>query len=67
MKAAGIRRFDGDIEALDLPEPRALRPGEVLIAVRAAGVGDWDEFVRTRGWDPGRARRLRSASRRPGS
>lgn len=53
MKAAGIRLFGGGIEVLDLPEPRALRPGEVLIAVGAAGVGNWDEFVRTGGWDPG--------------
>jgi NADPH:quinone reductase-like Zn-dependent oxidoreductase len=53
MKAAGIRRFGGEIEVLDLPGPRALRAGEVLISVRAAGVGNWDEFVRTGSWDTG--------------
>jgi NADPH:quinone reductase-like Zn-dependent oxidoreductase len=25
----------------------------VLLEVRAAGVGNWDEFVRTGGWDAG--------------
>jgi Zinc-binding dehydrogenase len=32
VKAAGIRRFGGGIETLELPEPRALRPDEVLVA-----------------------------------
>ena len=36
-----------------MPGPRALRPDEVLIDVRAAGVGHWDEFARTGGWDLG--------------
>jgi NADPH:quinone reductase-like Zn-dependent oxidoreductase len=53
MKAAGIRRFGGGIEVLDLPGPRAPRPGEVLISVRAAGVGNWDEYVRAGSWDTG--------------
>jgi NADPH:quinone reductase-like Zn-dependent oxidoreductase len=30
-----------------------LRADEILIDVRAAGVGNWDEFVRTGGWDTG--------------
>jgi hypothetical protein len=29
------------------------RAGEVLIGVRGAGAGNWDEFVRTGGWDTG--------------
>jgi NADPH:quinone reductase-like Zn-dependent oxidoreductase len=37
---------------LDQPEPSP-RPGEVLLGVRACGVGNWDEFVRTGGWDTG--------------
>jgi NADPH:quinone reductase-like Zn-dependent oxidoreductase len=53
VQAAGIRRFGGGIEVLELPAPRALRSGEVLISVRAAGVGNWDEYVRTGGWDTG--------------
>lgn len=38
---------------LDLPRARALRPDEVLIDVRACGVGNWDEIARTGGWDLG--------------
>lgn len=53
MRAAGIRHFGDQVEGLELPEPRALRPDEVLIDVRAAGVGNWDEFVRTGSWDLG--------------
>jgi NADPH:quinone reductase-like Zn-dependent oxidoreductase len=30
-----------------------LAPDEVLVEVAAAGVGNWDEFVRTGGWDVG--------------
>jgi NADPH:quinone reductase-like Zn-dependent oxidoreductase len=53
MRAAGIREIGAPVELLELPEPRALRPDEVLIDVRAAGVGNWDEFVRTGNWDLG--------------
>jgi NADPH:quinone reductase-like Zn-dependent oxidoreductase len=53
VKAAGVRQFGGPIETLDLPEPRALRPDEVLIEVRASGVGNWDNFARTGDWDLG--------------
>jgi NADPH:quinone reductase-like Zn-dependent oxidoreductase len=53
MKAAGIRAFRGAIEMLDLPAPRPPRPDEVQIAVSAAGVGNWDEFVRDGSWDVG--------------
>jgi NADPH:quinone reductase-like Zn-dependent oxidoreductase len=31
-----------------------LERGQVLIDVKAAGVGNWEEFVRTGGWDVGR-------------
>jgi hypothetical protein len=34
-------------------ELRPLADGEVLRAVMAVGMGNWDEFVRTRGWDVG--------------
>ena len=47
MRAAGVRRFGGPVEVLELPGPRALQPDEVLISVRACGVGNWDEFART--------------------
>jgi hypothetical protein len=53
VRAAGIHRFGDQIESLELPGPRALRPDEVLIDVRACGVGNWDEFVRTGNWDLG--------------
>jgi NADPH:quinone reductase-like Zn-dependent oxidoreductase len=53
MRAAGVRRLGGPVEPLDLPGPRGLRADEVLLEVRACGVGNWDEFVRTGGWDTG--------------
>jgi NADPH:quinone reductase-like Zn-dependent oxidoreductase len=54
MLVAGIRCTGGDVEMTDVPRPRPLAEDEVLIQVRAAGVGNWDEFVRTGGWDVGR-------------
>ena len=53
MRGAGIRRVGGDVEVLDLPEPRALAADEVLVEVVAAGIGNWDDIVRTGGWDVG--------------
>ena len=53
MRAAGIRSIGDTAAPIDLPEPRALRADEVLLDVRACGVGNWDEFVRTGGWDTG--------------
>jgi NADPH:quinone reductase-like Zn-dependent oxidoreductase len=53
VRAAGVRQFGGAIETLELPEPRALRSDEVLIEVRACGVGNWDNFARTGDWDLG--------------
>lgn len=53
MRAAGIDSFGGDIRVLDLAGPSSPAPDEVLISVRAAGVGNWDEFVRVGGWDVG--------------
>jgi NADPH:quinone reductase-like Zn-dependent oxidoreductase len=52
VRAAGVDRFGAEIRLLDLPEPSP-RPGEVLLGVRACGVGNWDEFLRTGGWDTG--------------
>jgi NADPH:quinone reductase-like Zn-dependent oxidoreductase len=54
MRAAGISEFGGPVGRFDLPDPRPLANDEVLIDVRAAGVGNWEEFVRTGGWDVGR-------------
>jgi NADPH:quinone reductase-like Zn-dependent oxidoreductase len=50
---AGVRRFGGPVEVLELPGPRELRPDEVLIDVQACGVGNWDEFARAGEWDLG--------------
>ena len=55
MRAAGISEFGGVVGRIDLPDPRPLADDEVLIEIRAAGVGNWEEFVWTGGWDVGRA------------
>jgi NADPH:quinone reductase-like Zn-dependent oxidoreductase len=54
MRAAGINAFGGDVHILELDTPRAPAPDEVVIAVRAAGVGNWDDIVRLGNWDVGR-------------
>jgi NADPH:quinone reductase-like Zn-dependent oxidoreductase len=41
------------VEVVEVPEPRPLAGDEVLVEVKAAGVGNWDEFVRTGRWDVG--------------
>ena len=53
MKAAGIPEFSASVELLELPGPRVLRPDEMLIDVRACGVGNWDQIARTGGWTLG--------------
>jgi NADPH:quinone reductase-like Zn-dependent oxidoreductase len=53
MRAAGIEEYGGPVETIDLPDPRPLADDEVLIEVRAAGVANWDEFVRAGQWDVG--------------
>ncbi|HEY6314319.1 MAG TPA: NADP-dependent oxidoreductase [Streptosporangiaceae bacterium] len=53
MRAAGVRRFGDGVETLELPGPRALQPDEVLLDVRACGMGNWDNIARTGGWDLG--------------
>jgi NADPH:quinone reductase-like Zn-dependent oxidoreductase len=55
MRAAGISEFSGPVERIDLPDPRPLADDEVLLEIRAAGVGNWEEFVRTGEWEVGRA------------
>src|SRR2546429_9569875 len=54
LRGAGIEAFGDDVALLELPEPPPLETGQVLIAVKAAGVGNWEEFVRTGGWGVGR-------------
>jgi NADPH:quinone reductase-like Zn-dependent oxidoreductase len=53
MQVAGIREVGAPVEMIDVSEPRPLAPDEVLVKVVAAGVGNWDEFVLTGGWDDG--------------
>jgi NADPH:quinone reductase-like Zn-dependent oxidoreductase len=54
MRAAGIDAFGDAVRVLDLPAPASPAPDEVVISVRAAGVGNWDEIVRVGDWDVGR-------------
>jgi NADPH:quinone reductase-like Zn-dependent oxidoreductase len=53
MQVAGIGRVGARVEMIGVGEPRPLAGDEVLVEVKAAGVGNWDEFVRTGGWDVG--------------
>ena len=53
MRGAGILSIGGPVSDIELPNPRPLADDEALIAVRAAGVGNWDEIVRQGGWDVG--------------
>jgi NADPH:quinone reductase-like Zn-dependent oxidoreductase len=57
MKAAAIDRFGPPsvlkIHTLPVPQPR---PHQVLIALRAAGVGIWDAKIRDGTWAEGRPR-----------
>src|SRR5690349_9445641 len=53
MQAAGIRRIGDPVEMIEVGELRPLAGDEVLLEVMAAGVGNWDEYVRTGGWDVG--------------
>lgn len=55
MRAPGITRFGDPVRLLELDGPRRPYAGEVLIEVKAAGVGNWDEFVRCGRWDVGQA------------
>ena len=53
MQAAGIDAFGGQVRLLELEAPGSPAPDEVVVSVHAAGVGNWDEFVRTGDWDVG--------------
>src|ERR671922_534245 len=54
MQAAGIDTFGGQVHTLELAAPGSPAPDEVVLSVHAAGVGNWDEFVRVGDWDVGR-------------
>jgi NADPH:quinone reductase-like Zn-dependent oxidoreductase len=53
VKACGVSRVDGDVVLLELPEPPFAGPGQILVAVEAAGVGSWDRLLNGAGWDVG--------------
>jgi NADPH:quinone reductase-like Zn-dependent oxidoreductase len=53
MQAAGVDAFGGEVRLLELAAPDAPGPDEVVISVRAAGVGYWDDVVRAGDWDVG--------------
>lgn len=53
MKVAGVRVLGGPVEQLELPDPPEPGDGEVLIDVHAAGIGNWEDLVRTGAWDVG--------------
>ncbi|MFG2603197.1 NADP-dependent oxidoreductase [Streptomyces sp. NPDC048514] len=44
---------EGEVALLELPEPSSPGPGQILVAVEAAGVGPWDELLNGAGWDVG--------------
>jgi NADPH:quinone reductase-like Zn-dependent oxidoreductase len=54
MQAAGIDAFGAEVRMLELEAPGSPAPDEVVISVQAAGVGNWEEFVRVGEWDVGR-------------
>jgi NADPH:quinone reductase-like Zn-dependent oxidoreductase len=53
MRAAGIVQIGGPVTSLNLPEPGSLAADEVRLNVMTAGVGNWDNLVRTGDWDVG--------------
>jgi NADPH:quinone reductase-like Zn-dependent oxidoreductase len=53
MQAAGIRRVGARVEMPEVGNPRPLASDEVLVEVKSAGVGNWDDFVRSGCWDSG--------------
>jgi NADPH:quinone reductase-like Zn-dependent oxidoreductase len=53
MHVAGVRTVGGTVQTLEVDDPRPLAADEVLIDVRSAGVGNWDNIIRYGGWDVG--------------
>ena len=53
MQAAGVRVLGGPVEQLELADPPEPGDGEVMIDVLAAGIGNWEDLVRTGDWDVG--------------
>ncbi|MEU9978744.1 NADP-dependent oxidoreductase [Streptomyces sp. NPDC051014] len=53
MKACGVSRAQPEVTLLELPEPTPPGPGQILVAVEAAGVGPWDVLEIDSSWDVG--------------
>jgi NADPH:quinone reductase-like Zn-dependent oxidoreductase len=53
MQVAGVNSLSGPVETIEVPDPRPLADDEVLIEVRAAGVGNWEDIARTGDWEIG--------------
>jgi NADPH:quinone reductase-like Zn-dependent oxidoreductase len=53
VRGAGILAFGGAVQLLELPSPEISDPRQLLIRPHAAGVGNWEDIVRTGGWDVG--------------
>src|SRR4051812_20693532 len=53
MRGAGILAYGGAVQLLELPAPEISNPHQLLIRVYAAGVGNWEDIVRSGGWDVG--------------
>jgi NADPH:quinone reductase-like Zn-dependent oxidoreductase len=53
VKAAGITELGGKVHALELPGPPRPEGHQVLVEVRAAGVGNWDNLARLGRWNLG--------------
>src|SRR5919108_538451 len=54
MQAAGIEAFGSEVQMLELAAPGSPASDELVISVRAAGVGNWEEIVSVGEWDDGR-------------
>ncbi|MGW3661463.1 NADP-dependent oxidoreductase [Streptomyces sp. NPDC005151] len=48
-----MSRAEKEVALLELPEPSSPGPGQILVAVEAAGVGPWDQLLNGAGWDVG--------------
>jgi NADPH:quinone reductase-like Zn-dependent oxidoreductase len=53
MRACGVSGNGGEVVLQELPDPPPPGPGQLLLAVEAAGVGAWDQLVIGDGWDVG--------------
>jgi NADPH:quinone reductase-like Zn-dependent oxidoreductase len=53
MRVAGITALGESVEIFEVDELATPAAGEILIDVVAAGIGNWDELVRTGSWQIG--------------